>query len=552
MSQATEAVGGPVRQVEKLLVGGNRWQELPAPALGAWTPTRTVSVVVPCYDSADELRLTLAALRRQTYPSDLLQVIVVDDGSPEPVKVEEGSLPGELQVIRQEHSGFGAGRARQAGAEAADGDILLFLDADIVADPAHVEAHARWHHLIDDAATMGVRTFVDFTGVEPDEVAAAPERGGVDALLAGRTQQPHEWIENYLARSDDLRQHRGDEWRIVVGASLGVHRNLFRELGALPSFGVRGTEDTALGYRLFTLGAVLIPDREARSWHQGARTLDDPEVRERVIRAREPIMVNEIPDPRFRKPEPGRSYRVPSLKVTVPVDSGTGEDEVVACVGALLASELHDLVVGVTGSDDDAAHRWAASWFADDPRVEVTDEDAWGRAHPYSPFTVTMPPHAVVGPATIRRIHHVLLNQELGALHLTVPGSHPRDGIVHAVRTRALRRAERLAATADDVPALVGQLFGEQWLGGEEFDLDRTERSEAEEAEEIREGRYAGWRAQELAVRLQETERKLKRLQSRRIVAVLNAAGRMRGVKSPRALFSGAKVVLRAALRGSS
>lgn len=550
MTQATGTVGAPVRRADLPRIRSNRWQDLEVPRLGTWTPRLEVSVVVPCYQAADELRLTLAALGCQTYPSELMQVVVVDDGSEVPVSVEGIDLPCDVKVVRQDHEGFGAGRARQAGAVAADGDVVLFLDADIVVDPSHVEAHARWHHLVEDAATMGFRTFVDFSGITADQVAAAADDGGIDALLAGRHQQPHDWIEAYLARTDDLREQGGDEWRIVVGASLGVGKRLLDQMGGLPTFGVRGTEDTTLGYRLFTLGALLVPDREARSWHQGARTLDDPEVKQRIFRAREPLMANEIPDPRFRTPEPGRSYRVPAVVVTVPVDAHTDEDEAVRAVTAVLGSELHDLVVGVAGPEDAPARRRAEAWFSGDPRVTVTDAADWHAAHPFSPVRATVPPHAVVGPATLHRALATMDDGRLGALHVTVPGSSPSHGIMHLVRTRALRRAERLARDGEEVGPIVGELFGERWVGGEEYDIDRRPRSDDEESETIRDGRYAGWRAQELVARLQETERKLHRLQRRRVVLVINAVAKLRGVRSPRALLSGFVGVARAALRG--
>ena len=59
----------------------NDWSILSPPAIGAWTPTRSVSVIIPAYNCQASLDLVLAALSRQTYPDQLLEVIVVDDGS---------------------------------------------------------------------------------------------------------------------------------------------------------------------------------------------------------------------------------------------------------------------------------------------------------------------------------------------------------------------------------------------------------------------------------------------------------------------------------------
>ncbi len=61
----------------------NDWRQVALPAPGAFTPVLSVSVVVPYY--AAPVR-TLAAREDQTYPPGLFEVVVVvDDGSPEPL-----------------------------------------------------------------------------------------------------------------------------------------------------------------------------------------------------------------------------------------------------------------------------------------------------------------------------------------------------------------------------------------------------------------------------------------------------------------------------------
>ena len=48
-------------------------------------PTLRVSVVIPVYNRTDLLSRSLAGLCAQTYPGDLFDVIVADDGSEEDV-----------------------------------------------------------------------------------------------------------------------------------------------------------------------------------------------------------------------------------------------------------------------------------------------------------------------------------------------------------------------------------------------------------------------------------------------------------------------------------
>ena len=58
----------------------NQWHCLDVPAIGDWSPTAKVSVIVPTRDSPNRLSSLLQSLAHQTYPSDLLEIVVVDDG----------------------------------------------------------------------------------------------------------------------------------------------------------------------------------------------------------------------------------------------------------------------------------------------------------------------------------------------------------------------------------------------------------------------------------------------------------------------------------------
>jgi len=107
-----------------------------------------VSVIIPyCQMFAEKLARTMAALERQTYPRDLFEVLIVDDGSPEPL-AQPRSTPLNVTVVRQEDRGFGAARARNTGVRAATHDVLMFLDADMLPEKDWLAAHARWHHAV--------------------------------------------------------------------------------------------------------------------------------------------------------------------------------------------------------------------------------------------------------------------------------------------------------------------------------------------------------------------------------------------------------------------
>ncbi len=61
--------------------------------VSSWKPTLRISVVIPLYNRRTMLGRTLAMLTHQTYPLDLIEVVIADDGSSDdPISMIEGSL----------------------------------------------------------------------------------------------------------------------------------------------------------------------------------------------------------------------------------------------------------------------------------------------------------------------------------------------------------------------------------------------------------------------------------------------------------------------------
>lgn len=91
-----------------------------------------ISVVMPAKNEAEGLRRTLPALRAGFPDAEL---IVVDDGSNDDtaaVAAAEGA-----RVLSSPYS-MGNGAAIKRGARAAQGEVIVFMDADGQHDPAHI------------------------------------------------------------------------------------------------------------------------------------------------------------------------------------------------------------------------------------------------------------------------------------------------------------------------------------------------------------------------------------------------------------------------------
>jgi glycosyltransferase involved in cell wall biosynthesis len=105
-----------------------------------------LSVVIPTRNRPGSIAETVSALKHQDLPSSGYEIVVVDDGSVPPVVLDQKEAGPKLTVIRR--SNGERSTARNAGAAAARGEIILFVDDDIAVGSdflsRHLNAHCRW------------------------------------------------------------------------------------------------------------------------------------------------------------------------------------------------------------------------------------------------------------------------------------------------------------------------------------------------------------------------------------------------------------------------
>lgn len=467
---------------------GNDWKALAPRELGepAANPV-AVSVVIPAHECQAELELTLAALARQSHPAHLLEVVVVDDRS-EPALTLPEIRPERTRIERTTSGGHGSGRARDVGARTAEGDVVLFLDADIIAERHHVEAHARWHEVTTDAVVLGFRDFVDTSDITAAEVAAAVGSDALLSLVDGRPREPHAWIERNLDTTNDLLVDREDLWRVVVGASVSTSRALYDEVGGFAHFPRRGIVDTEFGYRCFTGGGVLIPERAAVSLHQGQRSFATRG--EEIAARRAPLIANHIASPRYRTPIGGRQWAVPYLHVIVP--AGGAEFKLARpTVDDLLAGSFDDLVVSLVvdpaGPDADLY----TDYWGTDGRVRIVEQPP--RSGFPSPATMIVPLGARLEVTAVDEVVTKLRAWTHGVVCVSDSGI---DQPIEAWATRALTRSQR-AAEPGTLRETARELFGELWMASEDLGIGTTAGASDRH---FREGRfYAGRKTKEAA-----------------------------------------------------
>jgi glycosyltransferase involved in cell wall biosynthesis len=208
-----------------------------------------LSVIVPTRDRPEKLNSTLAALARQQDidPRDY-ELIVVDDGSDPPVAIERGARARVAHLIRLD--GDGRSVARNKGAEAAGGELLVFVDDDVLVSPGFLSAH--W----------GAR--LDWPGAL--QVGATPLPETALAAPFGRFRQR---LEDALVpdSAGPLQARR------FTAQNMAVERSVFRRLGGFdPELSVGEDQDLALRHTADGGPIVFVP--QARGVHDDHDALD--------------------------------------------------------------------------------------------------------------------------------------------------------------------------------------------------------------------------------------------------------------------------------------
>lgn len=185
------------------------------------------SIIIPAYNRADRIGRAIASCLAQSCPD--FEVVVVDDGSSDgTADVVDAMDDPRIRCIRQANAGASA--ARNAGARAARGAYLAFLDSDDEFLPSKLNQLAA-------AITPDDRT-VWYSQLLFD-------RGGGNRMIKpARAIAPGERVGDYLFADDGLMQT----------STLVMARALFARVGGFDT-GLRCLEDLDLCLRLEEAGA---------------------------------------------------------------------------------------------------------------------------------------------------------------------------------------------------------------------------------------------------------------------------------------------------------
>ncbi|GIH07815.1 hypothetical protein Rhe02_58820 [Rhizocola hellebori] len=259
-----------------------------------------VSVVIPTYNRADELRETLTSLTAQRLAAQHFEVVVADDGSSDSTAEMARSFESRLALRYhyQEDRGARAALARNSGARLATAEVLAFLDAGTIAGPDFVQGHLDQHAeggppRVVIGYTYGYRPFDPTPGLAQNVAALSADE--VRALY-GDDPSFQDTRHRQFAMVDFDVHALPLPWIMSWTVNLSVRAEQFWRVGGFDEdFTGWGAEDLDLGLRLYKAGTRFVLGRAA--WAIESPHERDPSGKSDQVTRNAMRMLTKFPEP---------------------------------------------------------------------------------------------------------------------------------------------------------------------------------------------------------------------------------------------------------------
>lgn len=232
--------------------------------------TKTVSVIIPVFNRMKTLEKNLTALSWQTYPRELMEIVVADDGSSEDIRemLLSLSLPFKTKHVFQEDNGYRLSANRNNGIRVSSGEVLIILDVDMIPVPKMIFEHMKWHQENHNVLVLGHRRYVEEADVKLDDLKRGSEfLNSVRPTIHKRLGIDRDWREEIYTRTDILK-NSSDPWMCVCGGNISMKRSNFFRCGLFDEeFVDWGREDQEFGRRAFVSGNFIVPEMSALALH---------------------------------------------------------------------------------------------------------------------------------------------------------------------------------------------------------------------------------------------------------------------------------------------
>jgi len=252
-----------------------------------------VSIIIPCFNTGDTFIKTLLSIEKQNLPKDVIDafdVILVDDGSTEPVQKtyyeNKSRLTIKPKIIRL-NSNMGLSVARNVGLSVSKNKNVVFLDSDVVLAANYMLEHVLRNQLIPNAIFVSFKENVSpdsekisyeaiSNAIQPPNVTNDSRiKKAVSKALPSLYDVSAEMAVEILSQTNCFKDFgRGrnigifDLPSMVVGHNMTCRKeNISKINGFSNQFTGWGMEDTYFGARMIANGNFVIPILSTGVYH---------------------------------------------------------------------------------------------------------------------------------------------------------------------------------------------------------------------------------------------------------------------------------------------
>jgi GT2 family glycosyltransferase/glycosyltransferase involved in cell wall biosynthesis len=224
------------------------------------------SIVIPVHNKASLTRQCLGALLAGPRERVAFEVIVVDDASTDQTPDLLAGWGGRIRVVTHAtNTGFAG--ACNAGAAAAAGEYVLFLNNDTLPRPGWLEALLRYADGHPAAAVVGSKLLFPEGAIQHAGMVIAQDRYPVHIYTGFPADHPA--------------VNKSRRFQLVTGACMLIRRALFEQVRGFDAAFVNGFEDVDLCLRLGERGHEVHYCHESVLYHLECATRDGRSKQER-------------------------------------------------------------------------------------------------------------------------------------------------------------------------------------------------------------------------------------------------------------------------------
>lgn len=266
-----------------------------------------VSVIMISYNKYPQNLFSLYALENQTFDLSKMEVIFVDDASTDRTStIKDQSFNFSFKYIQCKKN-VGRSKTKNIGIDKSQGEIIIFIDSEMILDPEFVEQHYSLHQKEDNLVVSGcLQHYGAYTIFDPEfnirqktrllslmkerrRVIPREKRISVKKQVKNRPtelfplftkeeiqQSQYKTLAFHNPVFQELIEVYGLElkdytmpWKFVITRNVSVKKSLIEAVGPFyEGFRGHGCEDWEFGYRLYRHGAKIIENPNVSVYHQ--------------------------------------------------------------------------------------------------------------------------------------------------------------------------------------------------------------------------------------------------------------------------------------------